>query len=59
MKSSSTYKHWGVGELGREPVDPLKQCSVGSYNTSYDGAWGWAGEACTESRVFVCKVSSE
>jgi hypothetical protein len=59
LRSASTYKHWGTGDDGREPVDPLKQCGVSHYNLTYDGAWGWAGELCTEPRVFICKISSE
>jgi hypothetical protein len=45
--------------MGREPVDPLNQCGLGSFSLTYDGSWGWAGGMCTEPHVFICKVSSE
>lgn len=59
LRSASSYKHWGTGDDGKEPIDPLKQCGVSHYNLTYDGAWGWAGELCTEPRVFICKMASE
>jgi hypothetical protein len=59
LNLGSSYKHWGLADEGREPLQGTKPklCAVANSTLDYEEAWGWAGAACNDEYVFICKAS--
>ena len=62
LQLSSSYKHWGVTDEGREPQagkGMVKECGVANASLSYEDAWGWSAEGCANKNVFMCKAAGK